>query len=55
MSIPIFLISRKAGGVGLSLSDADPVIHFDLWWNPAVEDPSTVRAHHIGQTRGVTS
>lgn len=54
-SIPVFLISLKAGGVGLNLSAADTVIHFDPWWNPAVEDQATDRAHRIGQTRIVTS
>ena len=53
--IPIFLISLKAGGVGLTLTGADTVIHFDPWWNPAVEDQATDRAHRIGQTRVVTS
>jgi SNF2 family DNA or RNA helicase len=52
---PVFLISLKAGGVGLNLSGADTVIHFDPWWNPAVEDQATDRAHRIGQTRLVTS
>jgi SNF2 family DNA or RNA helicase len=52
---PVFLISLKAGGVGLNLSGADTVIHFDPWWNPAVEDQATDRAHRIGQTRVVTS
>lgn len=54
-SIPVFLISLKAGGVGLNLTGADTVIHFDPWWNPAVEDQATDRAHRIGQTRLVTS
>lgn len=54
-SVPLFLISLKAGGVGLNLSGADTVIHFDPWWNPAVEDQATDRAHRIGQTRVVTS
>ena len=54
-SIPVFLISLKAGGVGLNLAGADTVIHFDPWWNPAVEDQATDRAHRIGQTRVVTS
>jgi SNF2 family DNA or RNA helicase len=54
-SIPVFLISLKAGGVGLNLTGADSVIHFDPWWNPAVEDQATDRAHRIGQTRVVTS
>jgi superfamily II DNA or RNA helicase len=53
--IPVFLISLKAGGVGLNLSAADTVIHFDPWWNPAVEAQSTDRAHRIGQTRVVTA
>src|SRR5204862_6366060 len=50
-AIPVFLISLKAGGVGLNLSAADTVIHFDPWWNPAVEAQATDRAHRIGQTR----
>jgi SNF2 family DNA or RNA helicase len=54
-SVPVFLISLKAGGVGLNLTGADTVIHFDPWWNPAVEDQATDRAHRIGQTRVVTS
>jgi superfamily II DNA or RNA helicase len=54
-SIPVFLISLKAGGVGLNLTGADTVIHFDPWWNPAVEDQATDRAHRIGQSRVVTS
>ena len=54
-AIPVFLISLKAGGVGLNLTGADTVIHFDPWWNPAVEDQATARAHRIGQTRVVTS
>ncbi|MDX1953616.1 MAG: SNF2-related protein, partial [Verrucomicrobiota bacterium] len=53
--IPVFLISLKAGGVGLNLTAADTVVHFDPWWNPAVEDQATDRAHRIGQTRVVTS
>jgi SNF2 family DNA or RNA helicase len=52
---PVFLISLKAGGVGLNLTGADTVIHFDPWWNPAVEDQATDRAHRIGQSRVVTS
>lgn len=52
---PVFLISLKAGGVGLNLTAADTVIHFDPWWNPAVEDQATDRAHRIGQTKIVTS
>lgn len=54
-AIPVFLISLKAGGVGLNLTAADTVIHFDPWWNPAVESQATDRAHRIGQTRVVTS
>jgi SNF2 family DNA or RNA helicase len=53
--VPVFLISLKAGGVGLNLTAADTVIHFDPWWNPAVEAQATDRAHRIGQTRVVTS
>jgi superfamily II DNA or RNA helicase len=52
---PIFLISLKAGGAGLNLTAADTVIHFDPWWNPAVEDQATDRAHRIGQTKVVTN
>ena len=51
---PLFLISLKAGGVGLNLTAADYVIHLDPWWNPAVEDQATGRAHRIGQKRPVT-
>ena len=50
----IFLISLKAGGTGLNLTAADYVIHTDPWWNPAVEDQATDRAHRIGQERPVT-
>jgi superfamily II DNA or RNA helicase len=53
--IAVFLISLKAGGVGLNLAAADTVFHFDPWWNPAVEDQATDRAHRIGQERAVTS
>ncbi len=53
--IPVFLISLKAGGTGLNLTGADTVVHFDPWWNPAVEDQATARAHRIGQTRVVNS
>ena len=52
-SIPLFLISLHAGGTGLNLTGADMVIHFDPWWNPAVEDQATDRAHRIGQKRTV--
>ncbi|AKT40173.1 uncharacterized protein CMC5_043260 [Chondromyces crocatus] len=54
-SVPIFLISLKAGGTGLNLTAADTVIHFDPWWNPAVEQQATDRAHRIGQTKVVTA
>ena len=50
----VFLISLKAGGYGLNLTKADTVIHFDPWWNPAVEAQATDRAHRIGQERPVT-
>jgi SNF2 family DNA or RNA helicase len=53
--IPVFLISLKAGGVGLNLTGADTVMHFDPWWNPAVEEQATDRAHRIGQEKVVTS
>ncbi|WP_083900787.1 DEAD/DEAH box helicase [Azospirillum sp. B4] len=49
----IFLISLKAGGTGLTLTAADTVIHYDPWWNPAVEDQATDRAHRIGQDKPV--
>ena len=51
---PLFLISLKAGGLGLNLTAADYVLHLDPWWNPAVEDQASDRAHRIGQTRAVT-
>jgi SNF2 family DNA or RNA helicase len=51
---PLFLVSLKAGGSGLNLTAADTVIHCDPWWNPAVEDQATDRAHRIGQERPVT-
>ena len=51
--VPLFLISLKAGGVGLNLTAADTVIHYDPWWNPAVEDQATDRAHRIGQLKPV--
>jgi superfamily II DNA or RNA helicase len=53
-TIPVFLISLKAGGTGLNLTAADTVIHFDPWWNPAVEDQASDRAHRIGQKKVVT-
>jgi superfamily II DNA or RNA helicase len=52
-TVPVFLISLKAGGTGLNLTGADTVVHFDPWWNPAVEDQATDRAHRIGQTKNV--
>jgi superfamily II DNA or RNA helicase len=54
-TLPVFLISLKAGGTGLNLTSADTVVHFDPWWNPAVEAQATDRAHRIGQTKVVTS
>ncbi len=52
-TIPVFLISLKAGGTGLNLTEADTVIHFDPWWNPQVENQATDRSHRIGQTKPV--
>jgi len=52
-AVPVFLISLKAGGVGLNLTAADTVIHYDPWWNPAVETQATDRAHRIGQDKPV--
>jgi SNF2 family DNA or RNA helicase len=54
-TVPAFLISLKAGGTGLNLTAADTVIHFDPWWNPAVEAQATDRAHRIGQDKVVTA
>jgi superfamily II DNA or RNA helicase len=51
--LPVFVLSLKAAGVGLNLTKADHVIHYDRWWNPAVEDQATDRAHRIGQTKNV--
>jgi SNF2 family DNA or RNA helicase len=51
--VPVLLISLKAGGVGLNLTAADTVIHMDPWWNPAVEEQATARAHRIGQEHAV--
>ena len=50
---PVFVLSLKAAGTGLNLTQAEHVIHFDRWWNPAVEDQATDRAHRIGQQRKV--
>src|SRR6202041_2772462 len=52
-NIPFFVLSLKAGGAGLNLTAASHVIHFDRWWNPAVENQATDRAFRIGQTRNV--
>ena len=54
-NIPFFLVSLKAGGSGLNITGADTVIHYDMWWNPAVENQATDRVHRIGQTRSVSS
>jgi SNF2 family DNA or RNA helicase len=51
--VPLFLISLKAGGTGINLTAADTVIHYDPWWNPAVEDQASDRAHRIGQNKPV--
>ncbi len=50
---PVLIVSLKAGGTGLNLQAASAVIHYDRWWNPAVEEQATARAHRIGQTRSV--
>src|SRR5262245_23072699 len=52
-SVPFFVLSVKAGGAGLNLTAASHVVHFDRWWNPAVEDQATDRAYRIGQHRNV--
>lgn len=54
-TIPVFLVSLKAGGTGLNLVGADTVIHYDMWWNPAVEAQATDRVHRIGQKKSVSS
>lgn len=54
-NIPIFLVSLKAGGSGLNLVGADTVIHYDMWWNPAVESQATDRVHRLGQKNSVSS
>lgn len=51
--VPFFLISLRAGGLGMTLTDANCVVHYDRWWNPAVEDQATDRVHRIGQTKTV--
>ncbi len=53
--IPVFLVSLKAGGSGLNLTGADTVIHYDIWWNPAVENQATDRVHRLGQQQAVSS
>lgn len=52
-SVPFFLISLRAGGLGMTLTEANCVVHYDRWWNPAVEDQATDRVHRIGQTKPV--
>lgn len=54
-SIPVFLVSLKAGGTGLNLVGADTVIHYDMWWNPAVEAQATDRVHRMGQKNSVSA
>jgi SNF2 family DNA or RNA helicase len=54
-NIPVFLVSLKAGGSGLNLVGADTVIHYDMWWNPAVENQATDRVHRIGQKQSVSA
>jgi SNF2 family DNA or RNA helicase len=51
--VPVFLLSLKAAGTGLNLTRAEHVVHYDRWWNPAVEAQATDRAYRIGQTRPV--
>jgi len=53
--IPVFLVSLKAGGTGLNLTGADTVIHYDIWWNPALENQATDRVHRIGQKNSVSA
>lgn len=52
-AVPFFLISLRAGGLGMTLTEANCVVHYDRWWNPAVEDQATDRVHRIGQTKPV--
>jgi SNF2 family DNA or RNA helicase len=54
-TISVFLVSLKAGGSGLNLTGADTVIHYDMWWNPAVENQATDRVHRIGQNSSISS
>lgn len=53
-NIPVFLVSLKAGGVGLNITGADTIIHYDMWWNPAVENQATDRVYRIGQKKSVS-
>jgi SNF2 family DNA or RNA helicase len=55
LDIPVFLVSLKAGGTGLNLVGADTVIHYDMWWNPAVESQATDRVHRLGQKNSVSA
>jgi SNF2 family DNA or RNA helicase len=55
LEIPVFLVSLKAGGTGLNLVGADTVIHYDMWWNPAVESQATDRVHRLGQKNSVSA
>jgi SNF2 family DNA or RNA helicase len=54
-TLPVFLVSLKAGGTGLNLVGADTVIHYDMWWNPAVENQATDRVHRMGQKKNVSA
>ncbi len=54
-NLPVFLVSLKAGGTGLNLVGADTVIHYDMWWNPAVENQATDRVHRMGQKKNVSA
>ena len=54
-NIPVFLVSLKAGGTGLNLVGADTVVHYDMWWNPAIESQATDRVHRMGQKNSVSS
>src|SRR2546427_4345289 len=52
-AVPFFLISLRAGGLGMTLTEANCVVHYDRWWNPAAEDQATDRVHRIGQEKPV--
>jgi SNF2 family DNA or RNA helicase len=54
-TLPVFLVSLKAGGTGLNIVGADTVIHYDMWWNPAVENQATDRVHRLGQKKNVSA